>query len=301
MKIDKNSIAKRKKFHFDNIYMDNPQLYESIILYQIGDLSCEGGFDLGRHKQYCYEISFIASGKGVFYSNNNEYNIKKGDIYLSLPDEFHNGRADFIDPFRYFYVGFNFAENLNDSNSFFHIKRLFDQISNPVIKDKLDIQTPFINIFNELINLNDFSNIMIKTYLHQIVILAYRSFSELWEKEYSQDNHSEKSKKIVYEIVNYIDSNLDKIIELSNIADIFGYSYSHLSRIFSSETGSSIQEYYNKKRFEKAVQWLKQSNLSITEIAENLNYQSIHSFSKAFRKSFGISPTQYQLLCKRDI
>lgn len=294
--IHKNNI----KFHFDNVYTDNPQLYESLILYQIGDLSCEGGYEIGPHKQYCYEISYIVSGKGVYCSDKNEHSVKKGDIYLSLPEEIHNGKADSIDPFRYFYIGFNFAEITEDQNSFNHIKKMFDQIKKPVFQDKFDIQTPFVNIFNELINPNNYSSVMIRTYLNQIVILAYRCFFESWEKEYSQNNNFDKSNKVVYEIVNFIDSNLHKIKDLSQIADILGYSYPHLSRIFSNETGFSIQEYYNKKRFDKAIDWLKNTELSVTEIAENLQYQSIHSFSKAFRKKFGISPTEYQSICKGD-
>lgn len=286
------------KFHFDNIFFENPQLFESIILYQIGDLGCEGGYEIGVHKQRCYEISYIVSGKGVYSSDNREYPVKKGDVYLNLPGEIHNGKADAIDPFRYFCIGFNFADVQNDQDSFSHIKKMFDQIKTPVRQDKYDIQSLFINIFRELINLNNYSNVMLSTYLHQIVILTYRCFFENWDKEYSQ--HNDNSKQILYEIINRIDTNLCKIKDLSEIADMLGYSYSHLSRLFTNETGLSIQEYYNKKRFDKAVEWLKMSDMSITSIAENLQYQSIHSFSRAFRKNFGICPTEFQELCKKD-
>lgn len=292
-----NNRMRNKKFHFDNVYLDNPQLYESIILYQIGDLSCEGGYLINPHRQYCYEISYIVSGKGIYYSDDREYRVRKGDIYLSLPGEVHKGKADLIDPFRYFYIGFNFAEQHAEQNPLSHIKKMFDQVKEPVLQDKFNIQAPFISIFNELINLDSYSNLMMKTYLYQIVVLAYRNFFREWEKVYSPQN-VEKSKRLVYEIINYIDVNLCNIKDLSDIASQFGYSYPHLSRIFSNEMGLSIQEYYNKKRFEKAIELLKNSEMSITQIAESLQYQSIHSFSKAFRKSFGISPTEYQALYK---
>ena len=62
-------VNTRKKFHFDNVYFESPRLYEDILLYQIGDLSCESGYAIGEHEQYCYEISYIVSGKGLFYTN----------------------------------------------------------------------------------------------------------------------------------------------------------------------------------------------------------------------------------------
>lgn len=284
----------QKKFHFDNIYRDNPLFYEPILLYQIGDISCKGGYIIGDHEQWCYEISYIVSGKGFYYSNGQAYRVKKGDVFLSLPGEHHDGKADLIDPFRYFYVGFNFHGCFTEQDPLYNAVRKFGQVQKPVVTDKFDIQTPFVKIFNELINLKDYSNIMIKTYLQQIVLLAYRSFFENRENEYSPQNAADHTKQIVYEIINYIDVNLCNIVELSKISDEFDYSYTYLSHIFSRETGLSIQEYYNKKRFETALEWLKNSDLSITQIAQKLQYQSIHSFSRAFRQNFGISPTVYQ-------
>mgnify|MGYP000963226022 FL=1 len=294
-------VNTRKKFHFDNVYFESPRLYEDILLYQIGDLSCESGYVIGEHEQYCYEISYIVSGKGLFYTNGHSYEVRKGDIYMNLPGERHNGIADKIDPFRFFYLGYVFKKYQDEQNQLNHIGKMFDQIKNPVIKDKFNIQVPFLNIFSEIINGKNYADLMIKTYLHQIVVLAYRNFFESWEKEYTHQSGQQKSKQVVYEIINHIDTHLYDINDLSEIAAELGYSYSYLSRVFSLETGLSIQDYYQKKRFERALDLLKNSDLSITRIAEDLHYQSIHSFSKAFRKNFGFPPTVYQELCAKKM
>lgn len=297
---ERGKMDTRKRFHFDNIYRENPRFYEDIILYQIGDLSCENGYVIGEHKQYCYEISYIVSGKGCFFTNGRPSQVKKGDIYLNIPGEYHDGIADKIDPFRYFYLGYVFKEQKDEQSQLLHIRKMFDKVKNPVLHDKFNIEIPFLNIFSEIINVKSYTDLLIKTYLHQIVVLAFRNFFESWEKEYTPEGNEPKSKQVVYEVIHYIDTHLFNLKDLSQIAVELGYSYSYLSRIFSAETGLSIQDYYQKKRFEKAVEMLKDSNMSITRIAEDLQYQSIHSFSKAFRKSFGISPTVYQDLCKKD-
>lgn len=289
-----------KKFHFDNIYRENPKFYEDIVLYQIGDISCESGYVIGEHEQYCYEISYIVSGKGCFFTNGRSSQVKKGDIYLNVPGEYHNGIADKVNPFRYFYLGYVFKDQKNEQGQLLHIRKMFDKVKNPVLHDKFNIQTPFLNIFSEIINAKSYSDLLIKTYLHQIVVLAFRDFFESWEKEYTPQGDEQKSKQIVYEVINHIDTHLFDLADLSKIAVELGYSYSYISRIFSLETGLSIQDYYQKKRFEKAVELLKDSDLNITKIAEVMQYQTIHSFSKAFRNHFGISPTVYQDLYKKD-
>lgn len=290
-----------KKFHFDNIYMDNPQLYEDIILYQIGDLSCESGYAIGEHEQCCYEISYIVSGKGSFFTNGNSYRVKKGDIYLNIPGEYHNGIADTIDPFRYFYLGYVFNGQEGRQNSLAHIQKMLHQVKTPVLQDRFNIQSPFLNIFSEIINMKKYTDLMVKTYLHQIVVLAFRNFFEHWDKEYRPLGGDQKSKTVIYDVIHYIDTHLSDITDLSGIAAELGYSYSYLSRIFSLEIGLSIQDYYQKRRFEKAVEMLRNSDLSITKIAEGLHYQSIHSFSKAFHKNYGMSPTVYQAYLKNQV
>lgn len=288
--------SSQKKFHFDNSFFNEPRMYDYVSLCQIGDLSCYGGYEIPKHEQFCYEISYIVSGKGMYYTNNVAYPVKEGDIYLNLPGESHYGIADRNDPFRYFYLGFDFCKTEDMDNSFVHINKMFNQKKMPLVQDKLDVKYYFTNIFNELVNIKDNSHIMIKSYLHQIIILVYRNFFEAWENEYAPEKFVDKTKQVIYQVIHYIDHNLHAVEELSQFSEKLGYSYSYISHLFSKETGLTIQEYYNKKRFEKAVELLKDGKHSITEIAASLKYQSIHSFSRAFRRTTGIAPSQYQEL-----
>ncbi|PAV28319.1 hypothetical protein CIL05_16925 [Virgibacillus profundi] len=296
----KESIKKGTNFHFDNSYFNEPQLFESIMLYQIGDLSCKGGYVVPEHKQLCYEISYIVSGTGIFMNKDDCYRVGEGDIILNVPGELHGGKADDDNPFRYFYVGFNFVNGADEQNSLSHIKKLFDQLQQSVVSNKQNIEVPFVQIFNELINLEKYSTYMIEMYLHQIVVLAYRSFCDNWLTKYRPGMKDSETKQIVYKVINYIDTNLYRIKALSDIAEELHYSYSYLSSIFAKEIGLTIKDYYNRKRFEKAIEWLKSGELNVTQVAEKLQYQSIHAFSKAFRQNFGVSPTGYQTLLMKQ-
>jgi AraC-like DNA-binding protein len=205
--------------------------------------------------------------------------------------------ADKADPFRYFYVGLTFG---SDKDSLVNIRRSFDQVRHPVNKDRFNTGQLFLNMFSEIINPMDYADLMVKNYLHQIILLTYRDFCGKWEKLDFLCNGRQKYRQVVYEVMNFIDTHLCLISDLSEIADHLGYSYPYLSRIFSLKMGLSIQEYYQKKRFEKAAEMLRNTDSSITSIAECLHYQSIHTFSKAYRKNFGMSPTLYKELCGKS-
>lgn len=293
-------MSDRNKFHFDNVYQNNPRIFEDIILYQVGDLSCAGGYEIGEHVQYCYEISYVVSGKGCFLTNGHSWPVSAGDIFLNRPSERHNGIADQIDPFRYFYLGYDFRDSRDEPDSLDHIRKMLDQAHEPVVRDKSNIQEPFVHIFSEIINAGNYTDLMIRAFLNQILVLTYRNCFESWEKAYQPPDEGQNSRQIVYEVIHFIDANLDELTDLSRIATELGYSYSYLSRVFSLETGLGIQDYCQKKRFDRAADLLKNTDQSVTSIAQNLRYQSIHSFSKAFRKHFGLSPTDYQALHQKS-
>lgn len=289
-----NNIHEKKRFHFDNLYLDSPREYESIMLYQIGDLSCKAGHIVKEHKQFCYEISYIFSGEGYFYMNNEKYKVNQGDIIINVPDGIHKIESGNCDNFRYFYIGFKFNHDNYTKSPFFNIEKRFEVLDDPIKKDRLNINIPFLCALKELRNRTEYSYVMINTYIHQILVLVYRNFFSNWESIYDYKDFTGSPREIAYNVINFIDNNLLKIDELTEISDTLGYSYSYLSHVFKEEMGMTLQSYFAERKLQKAKDFLIDREMTITEISEALHYESIHSFSKAFKKSVGISPREYQ-------
>ena len=282
----------KKKFHYENYYQQDAPVFGSVRLIQIGDLSCDSGYIVEEHPQVCFEITYVYSGKGTFSIDGEKYAVKAGDIFISKLGSRHQGQADCIEPYRYFYLGF---EVVSDGD----MKEIVDkmnQISFPRCEDNFDIETCFIRLFNELIHPRNFSSMLIANYLEEIVINTYRSFYNKMFSIYKPNRFINNTQKVVYKVINYIDTNILTLKKLVSNADDFDYSYNYLAHIFQREMGVSIGEYYNRKRFETAVSWLTTTDMPVTEIADKLNYQSIHAFSRAFKKRFGMSPSQYKAL-----
>lgn len=84
-------------------------------------------------------------------------------------------------------------------------------------------------------------------------------------------------------------------LSLNDIAVQVNLSPSHFSAIFSRETGETFKEYLTRLRVDRAKELLKTTNLKAFEICDQVGYTDPHYFSVVFKKSTGMSPTQFKL------
>ena len=91
-------------------------------------------------------------------------------------------------------------------------------------------------------------------------------------------------------VAQYIDQNFKANITLEQAAIQLGYSYQYLSKIFNQTFGIGFKQMLTRYRLECATTLLKESNLSIAEIAYESGFQSMRSFDHACREQFQKSP-----------
>lgn len=84
---------------------------------------------------------------------------------------------------------------------------------------------------------------------------------------------------------------------MDQLANRFFISKYYLSRSFREVTGFGIREYVNILRVQKAQSMLQETNLSVSEIAETLGFDSITYFERIFKRHLAVSPVQF----RRDI
>lgn len=95
-------------------------------------------------------------------------------------------------------------------------------------------------------------------------------------------------------IQDLIESRLDADLTLQELAAAIGYSRSHFLRMFRATTGMTPHRYVLKRRVERARQLLEQVGLSIAEVAMICGFSSQAHLTFAFRKEYGITPTEYR-------
>lgn len=94
--------------------------------------------------------------------------------------------------------------------------------------------------------------------------------------------------------IDYIEDNLDKKIELEELAGKVFLSKYHFHRKFHSVVGEPVAEYIRKKRLTEAAKELLQSNEKIIDIALKYQFSSQETFTKAFKKLYGIPPREFR-------
>lgn len=280
-----------KQFHFDNEFWDKPLSCGWIDLYQLGEICCEHGYVIEEHEQYVHEVTYIISGSGHSCVDGVKIPLKEGDVLMCSMGHQHTIEAAEQDILRFAYIGFRFCKTAN----FEGLDMLEACYEQPYIlaKDRNDVLDPFLRAIGELYSRPLFWCQMLQGYCEQIVIQAVRDSKVVNRKWPERKAETRSVSSEVYKIIQYVGENVEEIKSVRQIADTLCYNYTYLSHFFTKVTGTTLQTYISQKKIERARQLLKYDEFSVTEIAERLNYESVQSFSKAFRRVMGVAPTAY--------
>lgn len=285
-------MKKRARFHFDNYYTPSVRTGAYLVL-QIGDINGDPGFSYPDHAQVAHEISYIVSGKGTFYLGHEQQEAKTGAIFLNPCGTVHRVESSREDPLRYMYFAFT-IKNPDDSPALRILEDFFAHPHTWYMYDAFDVQETFIHLLNEVVINDQFSMMLKESCINQLLCQIYRLMTPKNRSKYllsaAQRTDTER---LVSDMVHYIDANISTMDSLTQLSQEFGYSYTYLAKLFSQRMGETLRNYYMHRRFDRAREYLRQGN-SITEVAELLGYQSIHSFSRAFKKQFGQCPSESQ-------
>lgn len=99
---------------------------------------------------------------------------------------------------------------------------------------------------------------------------------------------------VVNAALKYMEENIGKSVTLQDLATYTGYSVSHFSMVFRSNTGHSPLSYFNMLKVKKACELLETTDMKITQISYLVGIEDSLYFSRLFRKIVGISPKQYR-------
>ncbi len=264
----------RKKASFD------------LYLCYCGSHICSSGHAYGPEIRTEYLVHIVLSGKGYYTVDSKTYEIGPNTAFLIYPgiSTFYHASED--DPWTYVWAGFN---GIKAEASLRHAQ--FSK-ENPVVK--IHNVEPFVNSINGMLSsrhLTYANDLAREGYLYQFV-------SSLIQNAQTQNNidevHDYSYQVYVDHALEYVEHNYHKNIKVQGIADYIGINRSYLTNCFKNTLNLSPQEYILNYRMNQASVLLKNTNLMISEIASNVGYDDALNFSKAFKKVYGINPTNYR-------
>jgi len=104
----------------------------------------------------------------------------------------------------------------------------------------------------------------------------------------------EKSSHVIEQALAFINANFDYDLSVDVLLGFCNVSRSHFHYLFKKSTGKTLTAYITEKRIERAVRLLKDSDLSIAEVAYSNGFSSQSYFSKVFKRLVGMSPREYR-------
>ncbi|MBR4304084.1 MAG: helix-turn-helix transcriptional regulator [Clostridia bacterium] len=223
---------------------------------------------------FFHRMFLVFKGSGALKLDGKTIPLKRGDLFVVFG--YQSYEIEFDDELSYFYISFGgsgalpLLESMNISRTNCHFA-LPDRV--------LDFWVDSIRRVNAA-NANP---------LTESVLMYTLSFVE-------QDTKAEKPAQTdkFDMIIDYINHNFTSPdMSLGKVADIFYYTEKHLSYLFSAKMGVRFTQYISDLRIHYAKRLLKSGCTNISEVASRCGFGDRFYFSKIFKKTTGITPSEY--------
>ena len=254
----------------------------ALFIVNVGEEKCLPSHAYGPAQRTNHLIHFVLSGQGKFYYGKGQTEtVRAGQGFLILPGETTFYQADAQDPWHYAWVGYrgHMAEALTRKAGLDEHRRVFTAANARAVWQILtDIRED-----SRTLRLNQLS--ATGSLLRFIAHIAPL-----------QDPQSDISPAQSYcdKAIWYLEGNYDRAVSIQETADFVGLSRSHLYRLMREECGKTPKEMLLCIRMRHAQQLLRESTLSLDEIARLIGLQTGAQLGLAFRQHFGFTPGSYR-------
>lgn len=126
--------------------------------------------------------------------------------------------------------------------------------------------------------------------------LVTNILTDLGNYALTEENKKKLPTHLIKHAQEYIHNNIDKTINIEDVATECGVSREHLSRVFKDQLSESPSNYLTKRRIKQACRMLVASNLSCKEIAVRVGYDSAVSFNRTFKRITRTTPGEVRRL-----
>lgn len=115
-----------------------------------------------------------------------------------------------------------------------------------------------------------------------------------------EEHTTNAMKEIVHQAADWIDEHYSEELSLAMLAERYHVASTYFSKMFRQEIGESLILYITHRRVEKAKEYIRNSDMNLTDIAFVVGYDDYAYFSRVFKKSTGASPRDYKSQCREE-
>lgn len=243
------------------------------------------------HTLSYFDITFITKGAGHFSINNEPYPLHQGDVIFSKPGEIRAWKQMpqgyaliFEEEFLLsFFNDLSFIQNL----SYFNRDRVSAKIN--ITNTYTRIDSLIQNIMDEINNGQSKDKHILRALLYEMLMLLNREYlkTHLAGEKKPQNRYTDQFFKLV-------DNYFKTYHDTKYYAGKLCITPNYLNEMVQKSIGISPKRYIQNKVIQEAKILLSYTNLSVSEVAENLSFENPSYFIRLFRKQENLTPLQYR-------
>ena len=240
----------------------------------------EKGFLFAGESHPIAELTYVDQGSLHSVADGQDILLEQGDLMIYAPNQWHMQYADINVSPRFMTVAFD-AEDFD----------LFD-LYNRKFQSPQKAISLLQKMLREQEKMDEHSGDMLILLLGQVLLTLKRlcdAPADTLKSAHCLSNENE----IIRKAQQYISSHVRSRLTVPLVAQNTDVSTSYLTALFHKHLQISPGEYIRRIKLQESKQMIREGTMNFTEIAEALQYSTIHHFSRQFKEKFGVTPSQY--------
>ena len=241
----------------------------------------EQGFLFPGESHPMAELTYVDQGTLHSVAEGQDLLLKQGDLVIYGPGQWHMQYADIGVAPRF--VTLSFAISGGELT--------------PLINRKFTVPQSVVSVLQNMLReqerMDDYSGDIILSQLNMLLLLLLRETVSPKGGKLQTSNAIHSENEIIRQAQQYISSHIREKLSVPLVARQVDVSPSYLTALFHKNLQISPGEYIRRIKLQESKQMIRENNLNFTEIAAELQYSTVHHFSRQFKEKFGITPTEY--------
>jgi AraC family transcriptional activator of pobA len=246
------------------------------------------------HRHDFYEILLLTEGSGIHTIDFQEYHVKPNSVFFLSPGQIHSLQlSQDIKGYIFVFTSEFYLLNKQDKNKLLELP-FFYNIANsyrPLYLEVTDANS-LVDFFKKAVEENDKnmedSPDLIRSFLDIILISCSRLYPE------STNEKSKKSSLLVKRFKQLIEEKFHQNLSVKDYAELLSVTPNHLSETVKTLTGRTSTDLINDKMILEVKRMLMHTDLTVSEVAYQLNFSDQSYFSRYFKKNTGQTPIEFR-------
>ena len=241
----------------------------------------EQGFLFPGESHPMAELTYVDQGALHSVADGQDLLLKQGDLVIYGPGQWHMQYADIGVAPRFVTLSFT--------------TQGADLV--PLLNRKFSAPQKVVSLLQTMLQeqerMDAYSGDIILSQLNLLLLMLMREITAPTGGKLQTANSVHSENEIIRQAQQFISSHIREKLSVPLVARQVDVSPSYLTALFHKNLQISPGEYIRRIKLQESKQMIRENNLNFTEIAAELQYSTVHHFSRQFKEKFGITPTEY--------